>query len=123
MLIQHIPHTDFAGQAKLSLSAQINYRGNFQDGKLKSLRRNKWTTALKLAMASLQIYGPDGAGNPSPPPADPLLIVQKPYAPVEKEDVARPTKDDVLRSGAEVGLQDPAQVFEDEAGIDSRPKV
>lgn len=56
---------DIPGQAKMSLSAAINFKSNWQNGALKSQRRNKWICALKVAMAELQIYGPAGAGDPA----------------------------------------------------------
>ncbi|GAA6058014.1 hypothetical protein JCM3770_006647 [Rhodotorula araucariae] len=70
---------DFTGQGKLSLSAQINHKSNFQNGALKTQRRNKWVCALKVAMAELEIYGPAGAGDPAPAPADPVLYAQVPW--------------------------------------------
>ena len=56
---------DFEGQGKLTLSALINYKTSWQNGALKSQRRNKWICALKVAMAELQIFGPGEAGNPA----------------------------------------------------------
>jgi hypothetical protein len=56
---------DFAAQGKLSLSATINYRGNWQNVTLKMQRRNKWICALRVALAELQIFGPAGAGDPA----------------------------------------------------------
>lgn len=76
---------DFSGQTKMSLSADIKYRSNWQNGALKALRRNKWTCALKLCMASLEIYGPGNAGDPSPPPPDPIPYTVVPWN-EKKED-------------------------------------
>ncbi|GAA5906279.1 uncharacterized protein JCM6883_005503 [Sporobolomyces salmoneus] len=70
---------DFEGQGKLSLSALINYKTSWQNGALKSQRRNKWICALKVAMSELQIYGPGEAGNPSPAPAPPTEYTLIPY--------------------------------------------
>jgi len=64
---------DFEGQAKLTLTADIKYKSNWQNGALKSQRRNKWVCALKQIMAELEIYGPADAGNPAPK-TDPTLI-------------------------------------------------
>ncbi|GAA5946137.1 hypothetical protein JCM3765_000131 [Sporobolomyces pararoseus] len=70
---------DFEGQGKLTLSALINYKTSWQNGALKTQRRNKWICALKVAMAELQIYGPGEAGNPSPAPAPPSEYTLVPY--------------------------------------------
>ncbi|MBW0490521.1 hypothetical protein O181_030236 [Austropuccinia psidii MF-1] len=64
---------DFEGQEKLTLSASINYKSNWQNLPLKAQRRNKWICALKQVMAELEIYGPAGAGDPNPKP-EPTLI-------------------------------------------------
>lgn len=101
---------------------------NWQSGALKAQRRNKWTCALKLSMASLQIWGPADAGNPAPPPADPTPYTIYPwdkyetkYLEKEKahdaEVAADPvTKKDVLRSGENVGLVSNEGVIKAEAG-------
>ncbi|KAM0791838.1 hypothetical protein ACM66B_004096 [Microbotryomycetes sp. NB124-2] len=128
---------DFEGQGKTTLSANIMYRSNWQNGTLKAQRRNKWICAMKLAMASLQIYGPGGVGDPAPPPADVTRTTSVPWeeakhlfepastttddkkgdevvqSPVSAE---APTRGDVLRSGRAIQLSDPNEVFEDEAG-------
>ncbi|GAA5928375.1 hypothetical protein JCM3775_000591 [Rhodotorula graminis] len=70
---------DFASQGKLTLSAPINYKSNFQNGALKTQRRNKWIVSLKTALAELEIYGPAGAGDPAPAAADPVLYTQVPW--------------------------------------------
>lgn len=56
---------DFAQQGSLSLTATINYRGNWQNVSRKMQRRNKWICALRVALAELQIFGPLGAGDPA----------------------------------------------------------
>ncbi|KAG6837735.1 hypothetical protein H0H93_003537 [Arthromyces matolae] len=74
---------DFPDQTKLTLSADIKYKSNWQQGALKcqsyattalhlsntsiASRRNKWICSLKAALAELKIYGP--SGNPNAPPA------------------------------------------------------
>lgn len=90
---------DFEGQGKLTLSALINYKTSWQNGALKTQRRNKWICALKVAMAELQIYGPGEAGNPAPAPAPPAEYTLVPYeelkakaAAAEKEKEAEEAK-------------------------------
>ncbi|KAF9460703.1 hypothetical protein BDZ94DRAFT_1169180 [Collybia nuda] len=58
---------DFPDQEKMTLTADIKYKSNGQQGALKAKRRNKWICALKAALAELAIYGPKG--NPDPPPS------------------------------------------------------
>lgn len=77
---------DMPGQGKLVLKADIPYRTNWQEGALKVQRRNKWVCALKNAMADCQIFGPAGAGNPAPAPADPIAYMQVPYGPPYQQD-------------------------------------
>jgi len=57
---------DFPEQSKMTLSADIKYKSNFQQAALKGKRRNKWICALKTILGELKIYGP--SGDPSPPP-------------------------------------------------------
>ncbi|KAF9475543.1 hypothetical protein BDN70DRAFT_813949, partial [Pholiota conissans] len=57
---------DFPEQSKMTLSADIKYKSNFQQAALKGKRRNKWICALKTILGELKIYGPNG--DPSPPP-------------------------------------------------------
>ena len=71
--------SDFPTQASLNLKADIKYKTNWQQGALKVQRRNKWICALKEALAELHIFGPAGAGNPSPDPAGPIEYTQVPY--------------------------------------------
>ncbi|KAK4048978.1 hypothetical protein OIO90_005613 [Microbotryomycetes sp. JL221] len=133
---------NFEGQGKTTLSANIMYRSNWQNGTLKAQRRNKWVSALKGALATLQIYGPGGAGDPAPAPADITRTTTvpwdeaKPLFEPKKEDSAAagagggadigrvaspgssevPTRGDVLQSGRTIQLSDPREVVEDEAG-------
>jgi len=51
---------DFPGQEKMSLTADIKYKSNWQQGPLKAKRRNKWICALKAALADVKIFGPKG---------------------------------------------------------------
>lgn len=64
---------DLGDQGKLELTCAIKYKSNWQNGQLKAQRRNKWMCALRLAMASVGMWGPGGAGNPNPPPAPTLI--------------------------------------------------
>ncbi|KAI0318281.1 Mechanosensitive ion channel-domain-containing protein [Amylostereum chailletii] len=57
---------DFPEQDKMTLSADIMYKSNWQQGGLKAKRRNKWICALKGYLADTHIFGP--AGNPHKPP-------------------------------------------------------
>jgi len=57
---------DFPEQSKMTLSADIKYKSNFQQGALKAKRRNKWICALKTILGELKIYGPSGDPNPAP---------------------------------------------------------
>ena len=70
---------DFPGQSRLSLSADICYRSNWQNGALKVRRRNAWICQLKNCMGQLEIFGPDDVGNPTPPAADPIHYTMVPY--------------------------------------------
>ncbi|WVR05974.1 hypothetical protein IAU60_003002 [Kwoniella sp. DSM 27419] len=70
---------DIPAQGKMVLKADIKYKSNWQQGALKVQRRNKWICALKLTLADLKIWGPAGAGNPTPDPADPTVYTMLPY--------------------------------------------
>ena len=76
-------------------------------------------------MASLQIYGPAGAGNPAPPPSEPVEYTLVPYEDVERfkkqEDAdskadATVTKADELSSGEDSRLAGSRAVEQEEAG-------
>jgi small-conductance mechanosensitive channel len=58
---------DMPEQGKMTLNADIKYRSNWQLGALKIRRRNMW------------IWGPAGAGNPDPAPADPTRYTVVPW--------------------------------------------
>ncbi|KAH9948995.1 Mechanosensitive ion channel-domain-containing protein [Amylocystis lapponica] len=58
---------DFEEQAKMTLTADIRYKSNWQQGALKAMRRNKWICALKEALHASQVFGP--TGDPDAPPA------------------------------------------------------
>lgn len=53
---------DIPDQEKMTLSADIKYKSNWQQGAVKVRRRNKWICALKTSLAELKIFGP--GGNP-----------------------------------------------------------
>ncbi|KAF8070126.1 Mechanosensitive ion channel-domain-containing protein [Lyophyllum atratum] len=67
---------DFPEQEKMTLTADIKYKSNGQQGALKAKRRNKWICALKTALSELAIYGPKG--NPDAPPST-TRYTQVPY--------------------------------------------
>ncbi|WRT64242.1 uncharacterized protein IL334_001173 [Kwoniella shivajii] len=70
---------DIPAQGKMVLKADIKYKSNWQQGALKVQRRNKWICALKMTLADLKVWGPDGAGNPTPDPADPVQYTLIPW--------------------------------------------
>jgi hypothetical protein len=77
-------------------------------------------------MASLEIFGPAGAGNPSPAPPDPTPYTLVPYAEPSKkaaaeEKPATATREDVMQSGAALDLSDRREVMNAEgADFDTR---
>ncbi|CAE6471545.1 unnamed protein product [Rhizoctonia solani] len=73
--------SDIPDQEKMILKADILYKSNWQQGALKTKRRNKWVCALKTAMADLKIYGP--SGNPSAKPG-PAKYTQVPWDEVKE---------------------------------------
>ncbi|WWC99777.1 hypothetical protein V866_006682 [Kwoniella sp. B9012] len=74
---------DIPAQGKMVLKADIKYKSNWQQGALKVQRRNKWICALKMALADLKIWGPAGAGNPEPDPAEPVQYTLVPWEEVK----------------------------------------
>ncbi|GAA5915882.1 hypothetical protein JCM5296_002522 [Sporobolomyces johnsonii] len=119
---------DFAGQGKLTLSASINYKTSWQNGALKAQRRNKWVCALKVAMGELQIFGPAGAGDPAPAPAEPTQYTLVPYEEIKAKEAAAAKEKEKeapkaegfepigTASGFAEGLMDSHQVMREEAG-------
>lgn len=51
---------DIPEQEKMTLQADIMFKSNWQQGALKTTRRNKWICALKTYLAEVKIYGPKG---------------------------------------------------------------
>ncbi|KAH9920051.1 Mechanosensitive ion channel-domain-containing protein [Fomitopsis serialis] len=74
---------DFADQDMMTLTADIRYKSNWQQGALKVTRRNKWITALKTALAQAEVYGPKGPPDP-PPPVERVTLV--PWEKIDEED-------------------------------------
>ncbi|KAF8608825.1 hypothetical protein BDV93DRAFT_518874 [Ceratobasidium sp. AG-I] len=74
---------DIPDQEKMTLKADILYKSNWQQGSLKTKRRNKWVCALKTAMADLQIFG--SKGNPSSKPG-PAKYTQVPWEEVKESE-------------------------------------
>ncbi|SCV73450.1 BQ2448_7376 [Microbotryum intermedium] len=91
---------DFEKQGKLTLSTDINYRGNWQNGALKAQRRNKFLCAMKVAMAELKIYGPGDNGDPSPPPADPTRVMMVPFIDPGQEEHDETDAQDTAKTSA-----------------------
>ncbi|KAG8700445.1 hypothetical protein FRC08_004705 [Ceratobasidium sp. 394] len=60
--------SDIPDQEKMTLKADILYKSNWQQGALKTKRRNKWICALKTSMAELKIFGPKGDPSSKAPP-------------------------------------------------------
>lgn len=91
-------HPDFPEQEKMTLSVDIKYKSNAQQGALKGLRptvsmtlltplsakrRNKWICALKEHLSEVQIFGPKGNPNTS---AGPTRYTQVPWEEVQAEE-------------------------------------
>ncbi|WWD17790.1 hypothetical protein CI109_102232 [Kwoniella shandongensis] len=76
---------DIPAQGKMVLKADIKYKSNWQQGALKVQRRNKWICALKMTLADLKIWGPGGAGNPAPDPAEPTQYTLVPWDEVKSQ--------------------------------------
>ena len=77
---------DIPDQGKTVLKADIKYKSNWQQLALKVQRRNKWICALKMTLADLKIYGPGGAGDPAPPPADPTQYTLVPWEEIKAKE-------------------------------------
>jgi len=71
---------DFAAQGLITLSTNINYKSNWANAAQKAQRRNKFMCAVKLAMSDLKLFGPGGAGDPAPAPADPTPYMEVPVS-------------------------------------------
>jgi len=65
---------DLPDQEKMTLQADIMYKSNWQQGALKTTRRNKWICALKTYLAEAKIYGPKGDPDATPAPDRYTLI-------------------------------------------------
>ncbi|KAF8161100.1 hypothetical protein B0H34DRAFT_839898 [Crassisporium funariophilum] len=74
---------DFPEQTKMTLSADIKYKSNFQQGALKAKRRNKWICALKTVLAEVKICGPGGDPNA---PAGVTRYTQVPWDLIKAKD-------------------------------------
>ncbi|KAF9820412.1 hypothetical protein IEO21_01421 [Rhodonia placenta] len=82
---------DIPAQEKMMLTADIRYKGNWQQGTLKTTRRNKWISALKTAMQKAKVFGP--AGDPGAIPApDRLTLV--PWEQIEAADKKKLQKEE-----------------------------
>ncbi|KAF8629659.1 hypothetical protein AX17_005598 [Amanita inopinata Kibby_2008] len=74
---------DFPDQEKMTLTADIKYKNNWQQSALKAKRRNKWICALKTALAEVKIFGPKG--DPDAPPST-TWYTKVPWELIEAED-------------------------------------
>ncbi|ORX36049.1 Mechanosensitive ion channel-domain-containing protein [Kockovaella imperatae] len=98
---------DMPAQGKMVLKADIRYKSNWQQGALKVMRRNKWVCALKTALAETKIYGPAGAGDPSPAPAEPTKYTLVPYEQVQAAEAAAAST-----ATASTGAESPPPTFD-----------
>ncbi|RXK40282.1 serine/threonine protein kinase [Tremella mesenterica] len=125
---------DIPAQGKMVLKADIRYKSNWQQGALKVQRRNKWVCALKMTLKDLKIWGPGGAGDPSPPPPDPVKYTLVPYEPTQPSvqpesppptfQTATAAHHATSLTGRREVINDPSQDIwdeEDELGSASRP--
>lgn len=109
---------DFEGQAKLTLQADIKYKSNWQNGTLKSQRRNKWICALKQTMSDAEIYGPDDAGNPNSTPSPTLIqLIDRPLSPIPSRSAPSPAEN----LEPPEAKQQPSVI--EPAGLDNRENV
>ncbi|ETW80431.1 Mechanosensitive ion channel [Heterobasidion irregulare TC 32-1] len=74
---------DIPGQEKMTLTADIMYKSNWQQGAITAKRRNKWITALKTALAEVFVYGPKGNPDAAEKPKQYTLV---PWETVSQED-------------------------------------
>ncbi|XP_006461100.1 hypothetical protein AGABI2DRAFT_204597, partial [Agaricus bisporus var. bisporus H97] len=74
---------DFPEQEKLTLTADIKYKSNWQQGALKVRRRNKWICALKSMLGELNIHGPKGDPDA---PASTTRYTQVPWEFIQAKD-------------------------------------
>ncbi|WVQ85247.1 hypothetical protein IAT38_007412 [Cryptococcus sp. DSM 104549] len=81
---------DMPAQGKMVLKADIRYKSNWQQVALKVQRRNKWICALKMTLADLKIWGPAGAGNPSPDAAEPTQYTLVPWDEAKPKTTSNP---------------------------------
>ncbi|KAJ3775029.1 Mechanosensitive ion channel-domain-containing protein [Lentinula raphanica] len=80
---------DFPEQASMSLSADIKYKSNSQQGAVKAKRRNKWVCALKQALADVGIFGPTGNPNATP---QPKRYTEVPWDEVKRADQGKSSR-------------------------------
>ncbi|KAH8929994.1 hypothetical protein BT69DRAFT_1402661 [Atractiella rhizophila] len=115
--VMDISIQNFEDQGKMTLGSDIKYKSNWQNGALKAQRRNKWICALKLTMASLKIYGPGGAGNPSPEAAATRvhLLQEDPAGPMAAPP-RMPTPKFYPAKEASYSFADKREIFTDPSG-------
>ncbi|KZV69518.1 hypothetical protein PENSPDRAFT_676041 [Peniophora sp. CONT] len=79
--------SDIPEQTKMTLSANIMYKSNWQQGAIKARRRNKWICALKQHLADSGVYGPEG--NPNKPSDGPKEYTLVPWDEVRNKQTAQ----------------------------------
>ncbi|KAI0035878.1 hypothetical protein K488DRAFT_42300 [Vararia minispora EC-137] len=91
--------SDIPAQEKMTLSTSIMYKSNWQQGAIKSRRRNKWICAMKQYLAECEIYGP--SGKPDPESKGPQEYTLVPWDEVKhkKDALAMPMPSPTMPSG------------------------
>jgi hypothetical protein len=90
---------DFPDQEKMTLTADIKYKSNWQQDGMRAKRRNKWICALKSALADVKVFGPTGDPKAKPDPTPYTLV---PWEKVQ-EDERKSAANLHAHSGAPVG--------------------
>ncbi|KZV95105.1 hypothetical protein EXIGLDRAFT_672416 [Exidia glandulosa HHB12029] len=104
---------DIPEQGKMILSTSIKYKSNFQQGALKSKRKNMWICALKQALSDCKIYGP--SGDPAAP-AGVQQVTMVPYEPPAEAGHQRaPTLEEPLIPRGNYNLADKNAVIADDS--------
>jgi small-conductance mechanosensitive channel len=117
---------DIPEQLKMTLSADIQYKSNWQQGATKGMamysstkccsfmlypakRRNKWICALKTSLAELEIFGPEGNPNEEPVPKQ---YTQVPWEEVRRQEEVRRRKENVRRTPSMINSKSEYNLFD-----------